>query len=179
MTALLLSPRLGGPLTHLPPPLPRLRVRVPDREAAQRQLWRHAANRLCLSILADVRLPADLPRLTVPASTTAPTEPPRTPLGGDVFRVRAEPLEIVLGGRTLTTAPLVLPVRVAPTGQGARLTLATLRDWPAQLTPEPLFRFDSHRGLLRPKPGLSGDMVALFEGLLAPHARDLLDALDG
>lgn len=161
------------------PPQPRLTVQATDHAAAQRQLWRHVVNRAALAILADARLPDALPPLTVPASTRPPEDAPRIPLGGDRYRVRAEPIGITLGGTLRRTLPLDLIVWVAPTSPGNRLTLATLRDWPAPQTTEPLFRYDSHRGQLRPRPGLSGDMVALFEVLLAPHARELLAALDG
>lgn len=55
MTLTLTRPQEAHTLTSAP--LPALRVVVPTEQAAQRQFWRHVANRLCLAILADAREP--------------------------------------------------------------------------------------------------------------------------
>ncbi|WP_394649451.1 hypothetical protein [uncultured Deinococcus sp.] len=161
-----------------PPAPPQLIVVVPDHAAALRQLWRHVANRACLAILADARLPTGSPSLTVPHTTTPPDGPPRVLPGGDVFRVRVDPLGIAVAGRIITTPRLDIDLPVRPEGEGAQVTLRTLRGWPAPKTPDPLFRYWAVRRQLVRRDGLSGDVVALFETLLAPYARTLLDALD-
>jgi hypothetical protein len=154
----------------------RMTVKVPNREAAQRQFWRHVANRTCLAVLADARYPASTPRPGTD-STRPPLEAPRAPVGSDVFRVRAEPIGIQLAGQLTQTQPLELAVLVWPRTPGTRLTLATLRDWPTPETTEPLFRYRAHHQTFERRTGLSGDIVYLFETLLAPHAAELLGAM--
>ncbi|WP_288404931.1 hypothetical protein, partial [uncultured Deinococcus sp.] len=117
------------------------------------------------------------PSLTVPYTTTPPDGPPRVLPGGDVFRVRVDPLGIAVAGRVITTPRFDFDLPVRPEGEGAQVTLRTLRGWPAPTTAEPLFRYRSNLRQLARRDGLSGDMVALFEALLAPYAQTLLDAL--
>ena len=157
------------------PPQPAIVVTAPNAEAAQRQYWRHVANRACLAILADQRHPVLSARQGRTDPTRGPNHPPRPIIGGDVFQVRVEPIQI---NDTLTDW-LSFDLLVQPTRPGNILTLAVLRDWPTPQSGDVLFRYDSHRQQLRPKPGLSGDMVYLFEMLLWPHAEEMLDAMTG
>lgn len=153
---------------------PHIIVTASTREIAQRQYWRHVANRACLSILADTRLPLLTARQGTTDSTRGPEHPPRPGVGGDVFRVRAEPIEIQMPGETLQTDWLELDMLVRPTRPGNVLTLACVRDWLTPQSGDVLFRYDRQRRQLRPRPGLSGDVVYLFEILLYPHAGHLL-----
>lgn len=157
---------------------PAIIIAVPDRDSAQRQFWRHVANRACLSILADNRCPFWTPPQHSADPTRPPQHAPRTPPGGDLFEVRVDTIQLTLGASPpILTTPLTLLMLVALTGEGNRLTLAALRDWPAPKTAEPLFRYwDTRRQLVR-RDGLSGDVVYLFEMLLAPHAAELLNAM--
>ncbi|MBI0447196.1 hypothetical protein [Deinococcus sp. DB0503] len=182
MTLTLTRPQEAHTLTSAP--LPALRVVVPTEQAAQRQFWRHVANRLCLAILADAREPLLTARTGSTDPTRAPNAEPRTPVGSDVFRVQVESIELQVGSSRIVrvTEPLDFPFLVHPSllpGVAQRLALATLRGWPAPTTTEPLFPYMRDRQQFRVRPGLSGDMVALFETLLAPHAALLLDAMEG
>lgn len=154
------------------PPQPAIVVTAPTAEAAQRQYWRHVANRACLAILADQRHPV----LTARQGTTTPTRgsehPPRSQIGSDVFHVRVEPILI----NETVTDWLQLDLLVKPTRPGNVLTLAVLRDWPSPATTEPLFKYRSHLKTFERRTGLSGDMVYLFQMLLWPHAQTMLDA---
>lgn len=161
-----------------------LRVAVPTSPAAQRQFWRHVANRLCLAILADARQPVLTAHTGSASSTRGPDAPPRPQIGSDVFEVRAESIELQIGtGRVIhVTDPLAFQVLVTPgvlPGLAQRLALETLRDWPTPTTTEPLFPYMRDRQQFRVRPGLSGGMVTLFEVLLEPHARRLLSAMEG
>ncbi len=174
------DPRLTQPAALLPT----LRLAVPASQAAQRQYWRHVANRLALAILADAREPILTARTGSTNPTRAPSAPPRAPVGSDVYLLRAEPVELHLTATraVIITEPLMLRVFVHPgvlPGVAQRLALATLREWPTPTTTEPLFPYMRDRQQFRVRPGLSGDMVALFETLLAPHAADLLAAMEG
>lgn len=163
----------------MPKTEPRIIVKVPSREAAQRQYWRHVANRACLALLADQRHPILTARQGSTKSTRPPLEPPRPGVGSDVFRVRAEPIQIELPGETLQTDWLELDMLVKPEllSQGNRLTLEVLREWPAPKSSEVLFRYWETRHQLVRRDGLSGDVVYLFEILLYPFAADLLEAM--
>ncbi|WP_293913721.1 hypothetical protein [Deinococcus sp.] len=158
---------------------PHLRLIAATGPAAQRQYWRHVANRLALSVLADSReLPLRAPGAA--DSTQPPHEAPRVQVGTDVFLVRVEPVMYsVASARPITTAPLRLRLHVLPDALMDRLQLQALRAWPPQTTTEPLFRYHCARQRLVTRDGLSGDMVALFERLLAPHAGEMLRAFGG
>lgn len=162
--------------TYTPPHLQLIAATGP---AAQRQYWRHVANRACLALLADTR---ELP-LRVPSaadSTEPPDEAPRVQVGTDVFLVRVEPVMYsIASARPITTAPLRLRLHVLPDALMDRLQLQTLRAWPPQSSTEPLFRYHRAQQRLVTRDGLSGDMVALFERLLAPHAGEMLRAFGG
>ncbi|MDP9763857.1 hypothetical protein [Deinococcus enclensis] len=157
------------------PPQPAIVVTAPNAEAAQRQYWRHVANRACLAILADQRHPVLTARQGRTDPTRGPNHPPRPIIGGDVFQVRAEPIQI----NDTVTDWLSFDLLVQPTRPGNILTLAVLRDWPAPTTTEPLFKYRNHLNTFERRTGLSGDMVYLFEMLLWPHAQEMLDAMTG
>ena len=161
------------------PPQPAIVVAAPNSEAAQRQYWRHVANRAALAILADQRHPVLTAQHGSTNPTRGPEHPPRPTIGSDVFRVRAEPIQIELPGQTLQTDWLTLDMLVRPTRPGNVLTLATFRDWPTPQSPDVLFKYRSHLKTLERRTGLSGDIVYLFQMLLWPHARDMLDAMGG
>lgn len=163
----------------MPKTEPRIIVTASNREAAQRQYWRHVANRACLAILADVREPVLTARQGSTHPTRGPEAPPRPSIGTDTFKVRAEPIQIEMQGQTIQTDWLEIDLLVRPSNPANILTLAVLRDWATPQSGDVLFRYDSHRQQLRPKSGLSGDVVYLFEMLLWPHADELLEALGG
>ncbi|WP_339098289.1 hypothetical protein WDJ50_18600 (plasmid) [Deinococcus sp. VB142] len=146
--------------------------------AAQREYWRHVANRACLAILADHRLPAVPARPSAP-STTPPTNPPRPPVGGDVFLVQAEAIQLTISGSLTQTQPLALEMVVNPEhlSLAARLSLQTLREWPTPQTIDPLFKYRRSTFGFERRAGLSGDMIMLFEELLRPHAAEMLWAM--
>lgn len=159
---------------------PRIIVTASSREAAQRQYWRHVANRACLAILADQRHPVLTARQGSTDSTRPPQEPPRPGIGTDLFRVRAEPIQIEIPGtETIQTDWLDIDLLVQPDllSEGNRLTLMCLRDWPAPQSAEVLFRYDSTNRTLARRSGLSGDVVYLFEMLLYPWAAVMLDVM--
>lgn len=147
-------------------------------QAAQREYWRHVANRACLAILADSRLPAVPPRPVAPSSTP-PSGPPRPVVGGDVFLVQAEAIQLTISGKLTQTQPLTLEMRVDPAQLSvpARLSLQTLREWPTPQTVDALFKYRRGTFGFERRRGLSGDMITLFEELLRPHAAELLGAL--
>lgn len=152
---------------------PRIHVTASTREAAQRQYWRHVANRACLAILADQRHPVLTARQGSTDSTRPPQEAPHPGPGTDLYRVRVEPIQI----NDTETDWLQFDLLAEPTRPGNVLTLATLRDWPAPQSTEVLFRYWSARQQLVRRDGLSGDIVYLFEILLWPHAEEMLWAM--
>lgn len=155
------------------PTPPDIVVTASSPEAAQRQYWRHVANRACLAILADHRHPALTARPGRPGATRGPNQPPRPVPGSNVFYVRAEPIQI----NDAVTRHLSLNLLVQPTQPGNILTLAALRDWPAATTTEPVFKYRSHLQTFERRTGITGDVIYLFELLLWPHAQDLLNAM--
>ena len=160
------------------PPLPEIQLKVAIRRAAQDQYGRHVANRLALAILADNRTPLGEGQLTFTHSTRGRDQAPSKKAGGDIFYTKVEPVQLLYGERTILTSPLSLKVRVKPESEGGRITLATLRTWPAPKTPEVLYRYRRDLQSLERKPGLSGDLVHLFEELLKPHRVELLRAMN-
>jgi len=164
-------------MIHDPPTQPKIQLVVATQRTAQEQYWRHVANRTCLAILADDRMPLGIERLTVVHSTRARNQAGSKRAGSDVFFVEAEPVQILYQERTIMTAPLRLKVLVAPGGEASVRTLATLRTWPTPRTPQVLFRYAQDQRQLIRKNGLSGDVVFLFEQLLEPHKKQLWGAM--
>lgn len=159
------------------PPLPEILLRAPTRRTAIELYWKHVANRLCLAILADHRTPLGEAKLTFVHSTRGRDQAGSKPVGSDVFFVKAEPVQILYGERTLITAPLRLKVLVRPEGEASIRTLATLRTWSTPRTTDVLYRYRRDLQAFERKAGLSGDIVYLFEELLRPHASEMLTAL--
>ena len=160
------------------PPIPEIQLKVAIRRAAQEQYGRHVANRLALAILADNRTPLGEGQLTFTHSTRGRDQAPSKKAGGDIFYTKVEPVQLLYGERTIVTSPLSLKVLVKPEAEGSRVTLATLRTWPTPKTPEVLYRYRRDLLSLERKPGLSGDLVYLFEELLKPHRVELLRAMN-
>lgn len=160
------------------PPIPEIQLKVAIRRAAQEQYGRHVADRLCLAILADNCMPLGEGQLTFAHSTRGRDQAPSKKAGGDIFYTKVEPVQLLYGERTIVTSPLSLKVRVKPESEGGRITLATLRTWPTPKTPEVLYRYWRDLQSLERKPGLSGDLVHLFEELLKPHRVELLRAMN-
>lgn len=161
-----------------PRPAPEIQLKVAIRRAAQEQYGRHVANRLCLAILADNRTPFGQDQLTLTRSTRGRDQAGSKKAGGNIFYVKIEPVGLLYGERRILTSPLSLKVLVNPEAEGSRVTLATLRTWPTPKTPEVLYRYRRDLQSLERKPGLSGDLVHLFEGLLKPHQAELLRAMN-
>ena len=160
------------------PPVPEIQLKVAIRRAAQEQYGRHVANQLALAILADNCTPLGAGQLTFTHSTRGRDQAPSKKAGGDIFYTKVEPVQLLYGERAILTSPLSLKVRVKPEAEGSRLTLATLRTWPTPKTPEVLYRYRRDLLSLERKPGLSGDLVHLFEELLRPHRVELLRAMN-
>lgn len=158
-------------------PLPEISLRAHIRRTAIELYWKHVANRTCLSILADNRTPLGKAKLTFVHSTRGRDQAGSKKAGSDVFFVKAEPVQILYGERTVITAPLHLEVRVLPKGEASIQTLATLRTWPTPRSTDVLYRYRRDLQAFERKAGLSGDMVYLFEELLRPHRAELLAAL--
>lgn len=151
-------------------------IEVATHEAAQRQFWRHVANRACLAILADARVP--LIRVGA-AQGTKPPQTVKNVVGAEVYVVKAESIEIKIDNLTNKTQPIEIEVAINTNilSRGSIMTLDTIKMWSTPKTPEILFKYWSTRKQLVRREGLSGDVIYLFEELLRPHAKEILNAL--
>ena len=163
----------------------------PDREAAWRQYWRHAANAAAFAILThrNVELMPSLhQQASVQPGTRPPNPDPPAPETSphhyvvEVPRVilqlpDSKPLHVSKHAFILDTWPYNL-------SEGQRLILRFLLETPRaqsermlMLHAEYLFRYDTTRQQYKRRETQSGVLPWLMEYLLAPNAPELIAAM--
>lgn len=162
---------------------PALAITVSTLTHAQQQYLRHITNRLCLSILADLRVPALTAAQSV-SNTRGPEEPPGIVRGSEVFVVKAERVNIRVTQTQQVFHPrmLVLEVDAGPTMLDCpRLAsaMAELRAWPPRGTPQPVYLYRESRQQfeLDGRALLTAEIIALFQHLLRPHEEQVREHL--